>query len=80
MAHGRGCFGAGLSVQRPRFSKDGLCSGNAWVPPPTARPSSSYLLLGQQRLPGEELQALAGKVIAQLFQAIHPQGLGACGQ
>lgn len=35
-----------------------------------------YLLLGQQLLAGEELQALAGQVAAQLLQAVHPQCLG----
>lgn len=38
------------------------------------------LLLGQQYLDGEELQAFTGKVVAQLLQAIDPQGLGARGQ
>lgn len=48
--------------------------------PSASTPGSLYLLLGQQHLSGEELQALTGKVVAQLLQAIHPQGLGGRGE
>lgn len=58
--------------QRLLITKDGSVLGNRWVSP--------YLLLGQQHLGGEELQALTSKVVAQLLQAIHSQCLGARGQ
>lgn len=48
----------------------GLCAEQC-APSP-----APYLLLGQQLLAGEELQALAGQVAAQLLQAVHPQCLG----
>lgn len=55
--------------------------GDSWVSSRSSLPRSPHLLLlGKQHLEGEELQALAGKVVAQLLQAIHPQGLGASGQ
>lgn len=47
---------------------------------PHACPGALYLLLGQQQLVREELQALTGEIVAQLLQAIHLQCLGAHGQ
>lgn len=74
-------FGAELSVQCLFFLLGMACVlGNSWVPPSASMPGSLYLLLGQQHLDGEELQAFTGKVVAQLLQAIDPQGLGAHGQ
>lgn len=78
--------GAGMGVWGQSSQFRALCfSGMApvlegLVFPATTRPRASYLLLGQKHLAGEELQALAGKVITQLLQAIHPQGLEEQGQ
>lgn len=52
--------------------------GDSWVS--SRSPKPHLLFLGTQHPTGEQLQALAGEVDAQLLQAIHPQGLGACGQ
>lgn len=75
-AHSKGALGQ--SSRCSAFSLPGMASvlGNSWVSPATSMPSSPYLLLGQKHLAGEELQALAGEVVAQLLQAVDPQCLG----